>query len=144
MTRAALAFGLASGALTACASMPDVAASPPAQACAPPAIAPPPPAVMGFCPKTGVAARVNAGAPQVAACYERALARDPALSTRIKLVWTIDTAGAAQVLGIARGSVSSDDCLTQCVIDAVSAWRFRPSPGGACRVTFPFEFTPAI
>ncbi len=75
-------------------------------------------------------------------CYERALRRNPQLSGKLLLRFTIVPAGS--ITGVQLESDSLDDPdMSNCVRRLVLSWRFPAPQGGPMDVAFPFVFQSA-
>lgn len=80
---------------------------------------------------------------EVRACYDRALARDPSLSGRVLVRFTIDASGAVSSAEV-QDSDLGDASVEACIQAAARRWRFpEPAGGGIVIVTYPFVFTTA-
>ena len=76
--------------------------------------------------------------PQVGACYERELKKNPSLHGKVLLAWTIRTDGSVTAPR-ARKNTTGSRLLAPCIIKAVSKWRF-PKSNFSSDVEFPFVF----
>jgi len=97
------------------------------------------PAVDGELDPNIVAKEVRSRLGAVKACYERALKRNPNLSGKIVLHWTITPAGTVSGVDIENDSVGDNEVAT-CIKQLISRWRFPAPSGGAVEVSFPFVF----
>ena len=77
---------------------------------------------------------------QVRACYERELKKNPGLSGKISMAFTIGTDGKVRSARAARNSTGSMT-LARCVSGRVSTWVF-PTAAGSTDVEYPFVFEP--
>jgi len=75
------------------------------------------------------------------ACYERGLARDPALAGRVKVRFVIHRDGSVSDVTDA-GSDLPDRNVVACVLRAIGATRFPSSEGDDVTVVYPFVFAP--
>lgn len=75
------------------------------------------------------------------ACYERGLARDPALAGRVKVRFVINRDGLVSNVTDA-GSDLPDRNVVACVLRAIGATRFPSSEGDDVTVIYPFVFEP--
>jgi TonB family protein len=82
---------------------------------------------------------VNAHMYQIQNCYERQLIKDPSLSGKVVLEWTISGSGGVAGVRVRQSSLSSNDAAT-CMQAAVGGWRFPPPQGGNVTVNYPFNF----
>jgi hypothetical protein len=80
--------------------------------------------------------------PEIRACYERALARDPALSGRVVIAMRVSDGGAVDDVDV-RSEWSDGETL-ECMRAAARATHFPPpSPSGTCAViSAPMNFRP--
>jgi TonB family protein len=80
---------------------------------------------------------------EVRYCYEKALAKDPALEGRVLIRFTVGEDGHVSASELRESSLP-DSQVGQCVADAIERWVF---PRGACRglvtVSYPFVFKPS-
>lgn len=76
----------------------------------------------------------------IIACYERALKRNPGLSGKVELLFTVSAIG--KVTGAEIGSdTMHDDETNQCMVRTVQSWRFPPpADGGEVHFAYPFIF----
>jgi TonB family protein len=80
---------------------------------------------------------------EVKFCYERQLARNPALGGRVVVKFTIDETGRVVSSSLGETTMNSAPVET-CVVTAVRRWEFpRPAGGGIVNVAYPFVLTPA-
>lgn len=75
----------------------------------------------------------------VKACYERALKRNPALSGKIVVFWTITPEGTVSGITV-ESDTMGDPEVAQCIKQNISGWRFPRPSGGSVEVSFPFVF----
>jgi TonB family protein len=75
----------------------------------------------------------------IKACYERSLKRNPNLSGKVKLRWTITAAGTVSGVEIEEDSMGDSDVVS-CIRNLVSRWRFPAPSGGSVDVVYPFVF----
>lgn len=86
---------------------------------------------------------IRAALPELRACYERALARQPHLRGRLVLQFTIEREGEVTRAAIGKGSTLRDASMRRCVLAIAHAWQFpAPDTGGQVHVTYPFVFVP--
>jgi TonB family protein len=98
------------------------------------------PAVDGELDPALVSKEVRARIGAVKACYERALKRNPNLSGKVKVRWTITAAGTVSGVDIADDSMGDSE-VSSCIKQLVARWRFPAPSGGSVEVEFPFVFT---
>jgi TonB family protein len=75
-------------------------------------------------------------------CYERELKRDPSLSGKIEIEFTIDESGRVSEAYVSRNQMGSD-AVGDCITARIRRWRFPKPDGGSVTVNFPFIFTPS-
>jgi len=97
------------------------------------------PAVDGELDPSLVSKEVRARIGAIKACYERALKRNPNLSGKIKIRWTITAAGTVSAVEIDEDSVGDGE-VSSCIKGLVSRWRFPAPSGGSVDVVYPFVF----
>jgi hypothetical protein len=97
------------------------------------------PAVDGDLDPGLVAREVKSRMSAIKACYERALKRNPNLSGKIKLRWTITQAGTVSGVEIDDDSMGDAE-VSSCIRGLVARWRFPAPSGGSVEVVFPFVF----
>ena len=98
------------------------------------------PAVDGALDPALVSKEVRARIGAVKACYERALKRNPNLSGKVKVRWTITAAGTVSGVDISDDSMGDSE-VSSCIKQLVARWRFPAPSGGSVEVEFPFVFT---
>jgi outer membrane biosynthesis protein TonB len=98
-----------------------------------------PPSVDGELDPGVVAKEVKRRIGAVKACYERALKRNPALSGKIVVFWTITPEGTVSGVNVEQDSMGDSE-VTQCIKQNISGWRFPRPAGGSVEVSFPFVF----
>jgi len=98
------------------------------------------PAVDGELDPALVSKEVRARIGAVKACYERALKRNPNLSGKVKVRWTITAAGTVSGVDISDDSMGDSE-VSSCIKQLVARWRFPAPSGGSVEVEFPFVFT---
>jgi len=86
-----------------------------------------------------VAKEVRSRIGAVKACYDRALKKNPNLSGKIVVHWTITPAGTVSGVDMETDSVGDPEVAT-CIKQLISRWRFPAPSGGAVEVSFPFVF----
>lgn len=78
----------------------------------------------------------------VHACYERGLARNPALEGHVAVLFAIDPRGEVASAEVDATSLS-DGYVAPCIATTVSGWRFaRPRGGSTAAVRYPFVLAP--
>jgi hypothetical protein len=85
---------------------------------------------------------VRAHLNEVRYCYNQGLVRDPALSGKVSIQFTISGSGSVSVATVASSTLS-DENVASCIAKAVKRWTFpKPEGGGAVVVTYPFVLEP--
>jgi TonB family protein len=97
------------------------------------------PAVDGELDPSLVSKEVRTRIGAIKACYERALKRNPNLSGKVKIRWTITQAGTVSGVEIDEDSMGDSE-VTSCIKSLVSRWRFPAPSGGSVEVVYPFVF----
>jgi outer membrane biosynthesis protein TonB len=97
------------------------------------------PSVDGELDPSLVSKEVRARMGAIKACYERSLKRNPNLSGKIKVRWTITAAGTVSGVEIEDDSMGDGE-VSSCIKGLVSRWRFPAPSGGSVEVVFPFVF----
>jgi Ca-activated chloride channel family protein len=79
---------------------------------------------------------------EVKFCYEKGLARNPALQGRVLVQFTIGPAGAVLQSAVQSSTLGSAE-VEACLVQAVRRWDFpRPAGGGSVIVAYPFVLRP--
>jgi TonB family protein len=79
---------------------------------------------------------------EVKACYEPELAKQPGLSGRIMVQFSISSAGDV-IASKLQDSTMNNPTVESCTVQAVRRWRFpKPAGGGIVIVSYPFVLTP--
>jgi pSer/pThr/pTyr-binding forkhead associated (FHA) protein len=79
---------------------------------------------------------------QFKSCYERALNRDPSLSGKIVLKWSIVDKGRVGEAGVGSSTMGSSE-VEQCTVRVLRTLRFPEPPAGqVADVQYPFVFAP--
>ena len=97
------------------------------------------PAVDGELDPSLVSKEVRTRIGAIKACYERSLKRNPNLSGKIKVRWTITAAGTVSGVEIEEDSMGDAE-VTSCIKGLVARWRFPAPSGGSVDVVYPFVF----
>ncbi len=76
-------------------------------------------------------------------CYEQELNKDPNLSGKVAVMFTIDPAGAVSDASVSETSLNNAT-TESCMLSRIRRWKFpEPKGGGVVTVTFPWIFKPA-
>ena len=97
------------------------------------------PSVDGELDPNVVAKEVKRRIGAVKVCYERALKRNPALSGKIVVRWTITPEGTVTGLDVENDTLGDPE-VGQCIKKSIAGWRFPRPSGGSVEVSFPFVF----
>jgi outer membrane biosynthesis protein TonB len=97
------------------------------------------PAVDGALDPSLVSKEVRTRIGAIKACYERALKRNPNLSGKVKVRWTITAAGTVSAVEIEEDNLGDNE-VSSCIKGLVSRWRFPAPSGGSVDVVYPFVF----
>src|SRR5205814_5098310 len=93
-----------------------------------------------LCPSR-VASEVRTRLGAVKACYEQALHRNPMLSGRIVIHWTIAQTGSVSEVNLEQDTLHDAE-VANCIMALVAHWLFPAPAGGPVDVSFPFLFRP--
>ncbi len=74
--------------------------------------------------------------------YEKYLKRDPRLSGKVTIRFTISAEGRVIKVQVLENTTGNDN-LAGDISRKIRMWRFEPVPEGVCTVTYPFVFQPA-
>ncbi len=97
------------------------------------------PAVDGELDPAMVAKEVRTRLGAIKACYERALKRNPTLSGKVVIHWTITQAGTVSGVDVEQDTLGDAE-VASCIKALVARWRFPAPSGGSVDVSFPFVF----
>jgi len=97
------------------------------------------PAVDGELDPSIVSKEVRSRLGAIKACYERALKRNPSLSGKIVVHWTITAAGTVSGIDVENDTLGDSE-VASCIKSLVARWRFPAPAGGSVEVSFPFVF----
>ena len=97
------------------------------------------PAVDGELDPAMVAKEVRTRLGAIKACYERALKRNPTLSGKVVIHWTITQAGTVSGVDVEQDTLGDAE-VASCIKALVARWRFPAPSGGSVEVSFPFVF----
>lgn len=97
------------------------------------------PAVDGELDPAMVAKEVRTRLGAIKACYERALKRNPNLSGKVVIHWTITQAGTVSGVDVEQDTLGDAE-VASCIKSLVARWRFPAPSGGSVEVSFPFVF----
>jgi hypothetical protein len=96
-------------------------------------------AVTGSIDREAVAKVVNQHLQEVRGCYERALLKDPSLSGKVVLEWSISTAGRV-VSAKTKSSTLRNGEVEGCILNSLKQWQFPLAHGGVVIISYPFLF----
>ena len=97
------------------------------------------PAVDGELDPNMVAKEVRSRLGAIKACYERALKRNPNLSGKVVIHWTITQAGTVSGVDVEQDTLGDAE-VASCIKFLIARWRFPAPSGGSVDVSFPFVF----
>src|SRR5262245_19650912 len=97
------------------------------------------PAVDGDLDPAMVAKEVRSRLGAIKACYERALKRNPNLSGKVVIHWTITQAGTVSGVDVEQDTLGDAE-VASCIKSLIARWRFAAPAGGSVDVSFPFVF----
>ncbi|HMF40159.1 MAG TPA: AgmX/PglI C-terminal domain-containing protein [Polyangia bacterium] len=97
------------------------------------------PAVDGELDPNMVAKEVRTRLGAIKACYERALKRNPNLSGKVVIHWTITQAGTVSGVDVEQDTLGDAE-VASCIKSLIARWRFPAPSGGSVDVSFPFVF----
>jgi outer membrane biosynthesis protein TonB len=97
------------------------------------------PAVDGDLDPNMVAKEVRTRLGAIKACYERALKRNPNLSGKVVIHWTITQAGTVSGVDVEQDTLGDAE-VASCIKSLIARWRFPAPSGGSVDVSFPFVF----
>jgi len=99
--------------------------------------------VIGGLSKDVIARVIRSHQHEIKYCYEVELQKNPSLSGKVAVMFTIDATGAVSENKISDTSLHNGT-TEQCMLARIQRWRFpEPEGGGEVNVTFPWFFKPA-
>ncbi|MGA9521360.1 MAG: AgmX/PglI C-terminal domain-containing protein, partial [Myxococcaceae bacterium] len=99
--------------------------------------------VIGGLDKDVIAKVIRRHQNEIKYCYEQELNKDPALSGKVAVLFTIDPAGSVSDANVSETSLNNAT-TESCMLARIRRWRFpEPKGGGVVTVTFPWIFKPA-
>jgi len=75
--------------------------------------------------------------PAIRTCYDQALARNPALSGRMSLRWTVETDGTVSKAEV-QSLPAEDAEFGKCLVGVLRGMQFPRLAGGQVTITYPF------
>ena len=93
----------------------------------------------GSIDRNAVAKVINSHFQEVRSCYERALLKEPGLSGKAVLEWTISISGNVTTVRTKTSSLRNA-AVESCILRAIKTWKFPPAKGGSVIITYPFLF----
>ena len=89
-----------------------------------------------------VVRQIRARLRAIQTCYERELRNNPTLAGRVMVRFTIQETGTVSGASATENTTGSP-AVAQCVVSAISRFRFNPGPeGGSVSFAYPFVFAP--
>ena len=77
---------------------------------------------------------------EIPECYVKEFAKDPSLSGRIVMQWTINNAGVVSSVS-AKSNTFESEVVSECMKSMLQSWEFpKPHDSGEVVVTHPFSF----
>jgi len=99
--------------------------------------------VVGGLSKDVIARVIRGHQHEIKYCYEVELQKNPSLSGKVAVVFTIDSTGAVTETKVSDTSLHNG-ATEKCMLARIQRWRFpEPAGGGEVNVTFPWIFKPA-
>ncbi len=99
--------------------------------------------VVGGLSKDVIAKVIKRHQNEIKFCFEQELQKNPDLSGKVAVAFTIDPAGAVADANVAESSLSNNNA-ENCMLARIRRWKFpEPQGGGVVSVTFPWIFKPA-
>ena len=98
------------------------------------------PDVDGALDSSAIARVVRSRMRMVQNCYEKELKRNPSLSGKIEIEFTIGESGRIEEAFVASNGMGSD-AVGACIVSRIKRWRFPKPDGGSVTVAYPFIFT---
>jgi pSer/pThr/pTyr-binding forkhead associated (FHA) protein len=95
--------------------------------------------VQGLLPMEAVRKVVDEHISEVQECYENGLIRNPGLSGKLVVEWTIGTNGRVSKVGTKIATLQSN-AVSDCIIGHLKGWVFPKPTGGTVVVSYPFIF----
>jgi hypothetical protein len=95
--------------------------------------------VQGLLPMEAVRKVVDQHISEVQECYENGLIRNPGLSGKLVVEWTIGTNGRVSKVGTKVATLQSN-AVADCIIGRLKGWVFPRPTGGTVIVSYPFIF----
>ncbi|MEO5666715.1 MAG: AgmX/PglI C-terminal domain-containing protein [Bdellovibrionota bacterium] len=98
--------------------------------------------VLGSLSKEEIERVVRAHASEIRYCYDREIARNPSLSGKVTMKWTIVGAGRVESVSTKDNSTGSKS-LSDCIGGYLKDWKFpTPAEGSSSDVEYPWIFKP--
>ena len=70
-------------------------------------------------------------------CYEKALKKNDSIKGKVKIKFTIGTAGRVTAIKVTKNT-TKDKGVADCIKGKVKSWRFPKPEGGEVTVSYPF------
>lgn len=84
---------------------------------------------------------INKNINQIQRCYERELLKNPGLSGKVQVEWTVGTNGSVRSTRQKFADLNSSTAVS-CILGAIKGWQFPQPRGGEVVVSYPFIFKP--
>jgi TonB family protein len=99
--------------------------------------------VIGGLSKDVIAKVIKRHQNEIKFCFEQELQKNPELSGKVAVAFTIDPAGAVADANVAETTLANNNA-ENCMLARIRRWKFpEPQGGGVVSVTFPWIFKPA-
>ncbi len=99
--------------------------------------------VVGGLSKDVIAKVIKRHQNEIKYCYEQELAKQPDLSGKVAVMFTIDPTGAVSEANVTESSLNNNNAES-CMMDRIRRWKFpEPQGGGVVNVNFPWIFNAA-
>ena len=93
--------------------------------------------VASACDKDNVLRTVGRGTGAIRYCYEKTLKVNPSLSGEVVVDWTVSPKGRVTRASISRSTLRNTS-IERCMVRVVKRWRFAPTTGEPCVISYPF------
>jgi len=98
--------------------------------------------VLGSLSREEIERVVNAHRSEIRYCYEREIARNPSLSGKVAMKWTIVSGGRVENVSV-KDNTTGSRSLSDCIGGYLKDWKFpSPAEGSKADVEYPWIFKP--
>ncbi len=99
--------------------------------------------VTGSCERTSISKVISRHANEIRYCYETELSKDPNLSGKVQVSFTIEATGGVGDASIGQTTLNNANA-EGCILTRVRRWKFpEPKGGGVCVINYPWVFKAA-